>query len=336
MRKINIAILGFGNVGGGTAEILNKNSNLLGCDINIKYIMVRDINKPIPWSISKALLTSDFDEIINDKDVDIVVEVLGGVEPASTYIKRALKAGKHVVTANKAAVAHNFKEFTNLAKENSVEILFEASVGGGIPALTSISKPLVGNRFMSVMGILNGTTNYILSKMHDESSSYAAALKDAQEKGFAEADPTADVEGIDVANKLSILLALCFGVYVNPNDIPTEGITAIDMNKINEAKSIDEKIKLIGYANVKAGKEESAKNLDFNSSLDDIKAVIDFGVKPMTFHKSHPIYTVNNEFNAIYVEGDMVGQCMFYGKGAGPLPTGSAVVGDIVSIAKKL
>ena len=229
----------------------------------------------------------------------------------------AMKNGKHVVTANKAAVAANYKVLTETAEENGVDFLFEAAVAGGIPVLTAIQNPLQGNNFLEVMGILNGTTNYILTKMTEDGASYADVLKDAQEKGFAEADPTADVEGLDAANKLSILIALLFDKYIAPSDIPTTGISKITADDIKSAASEGCKIKLIGHAYLEDG---------------EVKA----SVAPERLPLSHPLSGVSNEFNAVYVTGDMVGELMFYGRGAGALPTGSAVVGDIINVAKKL
>ena len=246
-----------------------------------------------------------------------VVETIGGIEPATSFMLQAMKHGKHVVTANKAAVAANYGILQQTAAENNVQFLFEASVGGGIPVLTAIQNPLQGNHFTEVMGIVNGTTNYILTKMTDEGADYADVLKDAQEKGFAEADPTADVEGIDVANKLSILIALLFDQYIAPTDIPTVGISKITLDDIKAAAEENCKLKLIAHATYESGKVTAS-------------------VAPEKIPYAHPLAGVSNEFNAVFINGDMVGELMFYGKGAGALPTGSAVVGDIITIAKSL
>lgn len=323
MKTIKIALLGIGNVGGGTAEILynhkDKFKSITGKELEISHVLVRDLKKNRNSSFQdKMIFTDSMEEILNSS-VDIVVEALGGIEPASTYMIESMKAGKHVVSANKAAIAANFPLLSKVAEENNVEFLYEASVAGGIPILTAINDPLQSNNITEVMGILNGTTNYILSKMTDENLDYDVVLKSAQDMGFAEADPTADVEGSDVANKLSILIALSFGSYISPDLISTKGISHITMKEILEAKEQNKKIKLIGYA--KKSSETEA---------------VEAYVKPMTFTSEHPLYSVNNEFNAVYVKGDSVGELMFYGKGAGPLPTGSAVVGDIIKIAQKI
>ncbi len=314
MKKLNVGILGFGTVGGGTYEILTKNHDLIKERTGVSIEVMRALRRKPSDS---ELFTNDPEAIIGDPDIDLVVEVIGGIEPATSYMLAAMKNGKHVVTANKAAVAANYEALTETARENGVSFLFEAAVGGGIPVLTAIQNPLQGNNFLEVMGILNGTTNYILTKMTEEGASYKEVLKDAQAKGFAEADPTADVEGLDAANKLSILIALLFGQYIAPSDIPTTGISKITSADIDEAASEDKKIKLIAHAYLEDGKVRAS-------------------VSPERLPLCHPLSGVSNEFNAVYVTGDMVGELMFYGKGAGALPTGSAVVGDIISIAKNL
>ncbi len=315
MKKIRVGILGFGTVGGGTYEILTKNADLIS-ERTAAAIEVVKILKRKPQSPA-FLFTNDPDEILNDPDIDLIVEAIGGIEPASSFMLKAMNNGKHVVTANKAAVAANYEVLTETARRNKVEFLFEAAVGGGIPVLTAIQNPLQGNRFLEVMGILNGTTNYILTKMTEDGAEYAAVLKDAQAKGFAEADPTADVEGIDAANKLSILISLLFDKYIAPSDIPTVGISAVTGDDIKAAAEEGCKIKLIGHAYLENG---------------EVKA----SVSPKKLPLSHPLSGVSNEFNAVYVTGDMVGELMFYGKGAGALPTGSAVVGDIIAVTQKI
>ena len=320
MKKVKIGLLGFGNVGGGTYKILTDNREIIqqriGASPEITRILQRNRKKKRLVEADPALLTEDPDDIIKDPDIDIVGEMLGGIEPATSFMVQAMKHGKHVVSANKAAIAANYDLLTKTAAENNVEFLFEASVAGGIPVLTAITGALASNNFVEVMGILNGTTNYILTKMTDEGRSYDEVLKDAQAKGFAEADPTADVEGIDAANKLSILIALAFDRYIAPGDIPTTGITAITAKDIEEAAAQGKKIKLIGRASVADGK-------------------LSYQVKPVLLDITHPLAGVSNEFNAVYITGDMVGELMFYGRGAGPLPTGSAVCGDILAIMKK-
>lgn len=318
MKTLKVGILGCGTVGGGTYDILTKNHDLImertGVDIKVTKILDKRHREDIP-----AFLYTDVpEEVTQSTDVDVVVETLGGIDFPKTVMADALMHGKHVVTANKAAIAPNLRYLTDLAKNNGVEFLYEASVGGGIPVLTAIRNQLSGNNFVEVMGIVNGTTNYILTKMTEEGAKYEDVLKDAQQKGFAEADPTADVDGIDAANKLSILIALLFDKYIDPMDIPRVGIRHLTQLDIGEAAVKNQKIKLIAHA-----------------KLDD-KGELKCSVKPEGIDNSHPLACVSNEFNAIYVVGDMVGETMFYGKGAGALPTGSAIVGDIIAIAKKI
>lgn len=315
MKTLKIGILGLGTVGGGAYTILTENHDLIaartGCDVQVTRILDVRRREGIP----DALYTEDPDDVLLG-DADVIVETLGGIEPAATFMRRAMEAGKHVVTANKAAVAANYPMLTKAAEENGVKFLFEASVGGGIPVLTCLRGALQGNRFLDVMGILNGTTNYILTRMTEEGADYAAVLKDAQAKGFAEADPTADVEGIDVANKLSILIALCFDRYIPPQEIPTTGISAITRADIEAATAAGCRLKLIAHAAI------------------DADGHIETRIEPERIPLAHPLACVSDEFNAVYVTGDMVGELMFYGKGAGALPTGSAIVGDILQIAR--
>ncbi|MDD6881310.1 MAG: homoserine dehydrogenase [Firmicutes bacterium] len=320
MKTAKIGLLGFGNVGGGTYKILTDNKELIekriGVSPEVVKILQRNKNKKRFVDADEKLLTEDPDEILNNDEIDIVVEMLGGIEPATSFMLQAMENGKHVISANKAAIAANYDKLVETAKKNNVEFLFEASVAGGIPVLTAITNALAANNYVEVMGILNGTTNYILTKMTEEGLPYDEVLKDAQAKGFAEADPTADVEGIDAANKLSILMALCFDKYVAPTDIPTTGITKISAEDIKAADEAGKKIKLIGKASIENGE-------------------VTYSVQPVELDKTHPLAGVSNEFNAVYITGDMVGELMFYGRGAGPLPTGSAVCGDILSIMKR-
>ena len=317
MKKLNIGILGPGTVGGGAYEILTKNHDLIQKRTGVSLQVVKILTRRSRPDLPADLLTDDPDDILNNPDVDVVVETIGGIQPAASFMLQAMNHGKHVVTANKAAVAAEYRELTKTAAQNNVKFLFEASVGGGIPVLTSIEGALSGNNFLEVMGIVNGTTNYILTKMTEEGSDYSEVLKDAQEKGFAEADPTSDVEGIDAANKLCILMALLFDKYVAPSEIPTTGISKITGADIASAASEGCKIKLIAHAALKNGQ-------------------VVCSVAPERIPDSHPLAGVSNEFNAVYITGEMVGEVMLYGKGAGALPTGSAIVGDIISIAKEL
>lgn len=322
MKNIKIGLLGLGNIGTGTYKALDMNRSEIesatGTSVEIVKILERDKDRDRGIVVPDEKFTTDPDEIFSDPEIDIVIELIGGIEPATTFMMTAMENGKHVVTANKAAVAANYDKLMDTAKKNNVMIRYEASVGGGIPILGTLTGPLRANKFEEVLGILNGTTNYILTMMTKEGLDYDTALKDAQDQGFAEADPTADVEGIDAANKLSILIALMFGKYVAPKDIPTTGITQITKEKIEEARSNGCKIKLIAHA----------KKLEDGN--------IEYEVRPMHISESHPLANINKEFNAVFVKGNAVGDLMFYGKGAGPLPTGSAVLGDVIEIAKAI
>ena len=319
MKIVKVGLLGLGNIGTGTYKTLEMNKAQIEaaaeCKIEITKILERDVDRKRDITVVPEQFTQDPDSIFQDPEIDIVIELLGGIEPASTFMLSAMKNGKHVVTANKAAVAANFDRLMKTAKENHVDFRFEASVGGGIPILNAITTVLRSNQFEEILGILNGTTNYILTQMTEYGLPYGDVLKKAQEKGFAEADPTADVEGIDVANKLSILMALAFDTYVAPEDIPTTGITDITRADITDAAVNGCKIKLIA----------SAKKTENG---------LEYSVKPTRIPNSHPLATINNEFNAVFVRGNAVDELMFYGKGAGPLPTVSAVMGDVLEIAK--
>ncbi|MHC1722995.1 MAG: homoserine dehydrogenase [Aminipila sp.] len=321
MKTVKIGLLGLGNIGTGTYKTLEMNkvqiTKATGLNLEISRILEKDTTRERDITVSQEQFTQDPDEIFKDPEIDIVIELLGGIEPATTFMLEAMKNKKSVVTANKAAVAANFQKLTDVAKANGVEFRYEASVGGGIPIINALTTVLQANDFVEVQGIVNGTTNYILTQMTEFGLKYEDVLKKAQELGFAEADPTADVEGIDVANKLSILISIMFNTYIDPKDIPTKGISSITQKDIEAAKAENGKIKLIAYAH-KEGDN------------------IDYSVKPMLLNNSHPLASVSNEFNAVYVTGNAVGELMFYGKGAGPLPTGSAVMGDVLEIAKKL
>ena len=319
MKNVKVGLLGLGNVGKGTYTILtehaDKISNLSNSKIEISRILVSDVNKKRDIAVPKEILTTNPDEIIHNPEIDIVVELIGGIDTAYQYIKTAIENGKHVVTANKAVIATHGMELLDSAKKHRVLLLHEASVAGGIPIITAMMKPLCGNDFQEIIGIVNGTTNYILTQMSENNLEYEVALRQAQEKGFAEADPTSDVEGEDAAYKLCILMLIAFGVYVDPKSIPREGITKISQEDIDFASQFGYKLKLL------AGAKNSNGRLKYY-------------VYPTLVADSHPLASVNNEFNALFVKGDAVGELMFYGRGAGSMPTGSAVVGDIVSIAK--
>lgn len=311
---INVAILGFGVVGSGVAEVLTQNKNIiekkLGKEINIKYILdLRDF----PDSPFAPLVVHDFNVILNDPEVTVVAEMMGGSHPAYDFSKACLEAGKSVVTSNKEVVANFGAELLSIAKEKGVAYLFEASVGGGIPIIRPMCNDLASNNITEINGILNGTTNYILTKMTTEGAAFADVLKDAQDKGYAERNPAADVEGLDAARKIVILASLAFGKTVSPNDIYVEGITNIATEDVEIAEKFGYSIKLIGHTEKVDGK---------------ILAM----VSPRLIPHSNPLSSINDVFNGILLSADMVGQVMFYGPGAGKLPTASAVCADIVDV----
>ena len=317
---INVAVMGYGTVGSGVVEIINKRGALMNgtCTpegLAIKYILDR---KEFPEDINADKFTSNIDDIIGDDTVKVVVETMGGVSPAFEFCSMALKAGKHVVTSNKELVAEKGLELLALAKESGVNFLFEASVGGGIPIIRPLSLCLAANEIQSVNGILNGTTNFILTKMISDNMSFETALKIAQDNGYAEKDPTADVEGYDACRKICILSALAFGHHIYPKDVHCEGITNVTLEDVAYASSADAVIKLIGTA----------------SKLDNGKVYI--VVSPALVRKTSQLSNVNDVFNAILVDGDSVGEVVFYGKGAGKLPTASAVVADVIDCANHL
>jgi len=321
MKKpvIKIGLLGLGTVGNGVYQILSRNKNLITSrihvQIDIKKILVKNVNKK--RAVKKSLLTKSFDQILHDPEILIVVEVIGGVQPAKKYIVEAIKMGKHVVTANKELIAKHGPELFQLAKEHHVNLFFEASVAGGIPIIRNLEKSLAANRIYEIFGIINGTTNYILSKMEQEGWSFVDALKKAQALGYAEADPTADVEGQDAAYKLAILAMLAFNAPIDLKQIKLQGITQITKSDFDFAKEFGFTIKLFGVA-----KEHNDKN----------KEGIELGVYPCLVPLRHPLANVSGANNAVYVKGDAVGETMFYGAGAGGLPTGSSVVGDILQL----
>lgn len=312
-----IAVLGYGVVGSGTVEVFYKNRDNLekkaGEPLDIKYILdLRDF----PDSPYVDKFTKDFNVILNDLEVTVVCEVIGGIKPAYDFVKSSLLAGKSVVTSNKELVAAKGAELLTIAKEKNVNFFFEASVGGGIPIIKPIHACLEANEIDEIAGILNGTTNFILTKMIRDGMGFEEALKIAQELGYAEHDPTADVEGIDACRKICILASLAFGRHVYPENVHTEGITEVTLRDVEYMESCDSKIKLIGCAR----REENGN--------------ISIGVFPAVIKDESQLAGVNDVFNAILVRGDATGDVVFYGKGAGKLPTASAVVSDIVSAVK--
>lgn len=313
---MNVAVLGYGTVGSGVVEVLIKNQLEINkkakCELNLKYILdIRDFK----GDMMEDKIIKDFDVILSDESVKIVAEVMGGIEPAYTFVKAALEKSKSVVTSNKELVAAHGPELIELAKLNQCNFLFEASVGGGIPIIRPLNAALTGDNIEEITGILNGTTNFILTKMKNEGRRFESVLLEAQELGYAERNPAADVEGYDACRKIAILASLAFGEHVDYKDIPTRGITHITKEDMEYAASIGYTIKLLGSCK-KRGEEISAK------------------VAPTLIPNDHPLANINDVFNAVFVKGDMVGDVMFYGRGAGKLPTASAVVADIIDAAR--
>ena len=316
---VNVAIMGHGTVGSGVAElIINQNKRIekgIGCEIGVKYIL--DLRKFSGLSYSDKFI-DDFNIILNDEDIDIVVETMGGLHPAYDFVKECLLSGKSVVTSNKELVAAKGAELIRIAKDKNANFLFEASVGGGIPVIEPLINCLNANEISEIKGILNGTTNFILNKMITENMDFSDALRLAQEKGYAEKDPTADIEGHDTCRKICILATPAFGKHIYPDSVKCEGIRSITLSDIDYASTLGYVIKLIGRAK---------KNNDGSVSV---------SVGPMLIPKDHLLANVNGVFNAVSVIGDAVGEVVFYGQGAGKMPTASAVVADVMDCAKHL
>ena len=316
---VNIAVLGYGTVGSGVVEVINTNgaqiNQRIGDELNVKYVLdLRDF----PGDPIQEKIVHDFDVILNDDDIQIVVEVMGGIEPAYTFVKSSLEAGKSVATSNKALVAKHGAELLSIAKEKDINFLFEASVGGGIPIIRPLNSSLTADEIEVITGILNGTTNYMLTKMFYEGADYDAVLKEAQDNGYAERNPEADVEGYDACRKIAILSSLISGQQVDFEDIYCEGITKITVEDMKYAKKMGTTIKLLASSRRYAGNR--------------LHAI----VAPCMLYPDHPLYNVNDVFNAVFVHGNVLGDAMFYGSGAGKLPTASAVVADVVDAAKHL
>jgi homoserine dehydrogenase len=314
---INIAVMGYGTVGSGVVEVIDTNgeriAQRIGDALNVKYVLdIRDF----PEDPIQEKIIHDFETIISDDEIQIVVEVMGGIEPAYTFVKRSLLAGKCVVTSNKALVAKHGAELLSIAKEKNINFLFEASVGGGIPIIRPLNSSLTADEIEEITGILNGTTNYMLTKMFYEGADYASVLKEAQDNGYAERNPEADVEGYDACRKIAILSSLAFGKYVDYEDVYTEGITKITSADFAYAKILGSRIKLFGTSKKKEDGSISAM------------------VCPVMITNEHPLFAVNDVMNAILVRGESMGDLMFYGAGAGKLPTASAVVADVVNAAR--
>ena len=320
MKKIKIGLLGLGTVGTGVYKLIGRRADsmekTIGAELEIKKILVHNMNKKRE-GIDPSLLTDDWREIIEDDEIQIVVEVMGGMEPAKTIILEALRAGKNVVSANKDLIAEEGRILLDTAQENGKDFLFEAAVAGGIPIIRPLKQCLAANEISDVLGIVNGTTNYILTKMFEDGMEFEDALRQAQELGYAEADPTADVEGLDAGRKVAIMASIAFHSRVVFSDVYTEGITKITAADIEYAREFDSVIKLLGVAR-------------------STETGIEVGVYPMMIGKDHPLASVRDSFNAVFIHGDAVDDAMFYGRGAGEMPTASAVVGDVIDAARDL
>ena len=320
MKTVKVAILGLGTVGSGVYKLIQKRADVMektiGAQMEVKKILVRNMNKKRE-GVDASLLTDNWNDIIEDDEIQIVIEVMGGIEPAKTMILEALRAGKNVVSANKDLIAEEGHVLLATAEENRVDFLFEAAVAGAIPIIRPMKQCLAVNDISEVVGIVNGTTNYILTKMTEEGMDFSDALEKAQELGFDEADPTSDVEGLDAGRKVAIMASTAFHSRVVFPNVFTEGITKITAKDIEYAKEFDSVIKLLGVAhNTESG--------------------IEVGVYPMMIHKEHPLASVRDSFNAVFVHGDAADDAMFYGRGAGEFPTASAVMGDVIDVARNM
>ncbi|SFE94760.1 homoserine dehydrogenase [Alteribacillus iranensis] len=318
-QDVVVGLLGLGTVGSGVIQIINDHQRELqhqvGRPVKIGKVLVRDKTKPRDIAINEDQLTEDAAEILNDPNIDVVIEVMGGVQEAREYILEALGNKKHVVTANKDLMALYGSELLKVAADNSCDLFFEASVAGGIPIIRGLTEGLSSDRITEMMGIVNGTTNYILTKMDQEGRDYDEVLKEAQALGFAESDPTSDVEGLDAARKMAILGTLGFSTDIALEDVIVRGITTVTTEDMEYCRQLGYTLKLIGLAKRKEGRVEVT-------------------VQPMLLPDSHPLAAVNDEYNAVYVYGEAIGETMFYGPGAGSLPTATAIVSDLVAVIK--
>ncbi len=321
MRKIGVGLVGWGTVGCGVVQALRDNAGViesrLGTAIELRRVADLDLERERPVSVPREILTRSVDDILDDPEIQIVIELMGGLNAARTVITRALEKGKYVVTANKALLAHAGNELFELALRQGLSIGFEASVAGGIPIIKSIREGLAGNRIIKIFGILNGTANYILTRMTEEKLSFEAALKEAQELGYAEADPTLDIEGIDTAHKLAIASAISFGTPVQFDKVHIEGISRIDPVDIQFAEEFGYQLKLLAIARHSDGR-------------------LEMRVHPTLIPRNHVLASVKGAYNAVHIEGNAVGNIMLYGMGAGMMPTGSAVVSDLIDIARDI
>ncbi len=321
MRKINVGLVGFGRIGSGLVKTLQSRSKLLrdksGIDIRIARICDKDIRTKRPVKVSRKLLTKSLGKVLYDPDIHIIVELIGGLRPAKDIILESLRQGKCVVTANKALLADSGYEIFNLANALGLTVAFEASVGGGIPIIKSLKDSFIANRFERIYGIVNGTSNFILSKMDEDGIQFKDAMAIAQDRGYAEKDPYLDISGMDSKHKLAVLTLLGFGIPARPEDIYTEGISDIEPGDIKYAKEFGYAVKLLAIAK-RSG------------------PLVELRVHPTLIPKAHLLASVNGVYNAIFVKGDLIGENLFYGEGAGPYPTSSAVVSDIVNIAQQV
>lgn len=320
-ERISVGLLGFGTVGSGVAKMLSRNqeeiSHKIGCPLSVKKVLVQDRKKERLFRMDKGKMTTDPDEVLMDPDIDIIIEVIGGVEKARSYILQALSNGKHVVTANKDLIALHGVELFEAARQNGCDLFFEASVAGGIPIIRSLVEGLASDYITKMIGIVNGTTNYMLTKMYKARLPYKEVLREAQEKGFAEADPSADVGGLDSARKMAILATLGFSTDIDLDDVSVEGITELTSEDMEYSKRLGYVIKLLGIAKRNNGR-------------------IEVSVQPALLPVKHPLASVNDEYNAVYVYGESVGETMFYGPGAGQLPTATAVVADTIAVSRNM
>jgi homoserine dehydrogenase len=320
-REIQVGLLGFGTVGTGVLRIIQQHQDDLvhqtGCSLHVKKVLVQSIEKPRALEVNEDLMTTNPEDLLFDPDIDIIIEVMGGIDLARGFIAQALEQRKHVITANKDLMAIHGAELLTLASQNGCDLFYEASVAGGIPILRALVEGFSSDRVKKMMGILNGTTNYMLTRMSKEGLGYDECLQQAQELGYAESDPTSDVEGLDAARKLAILGTLGFHTEVSLDEVKVKGISQVSKEDIEYGKSFGYEMKLLGIAD-REGQE------------------IELAVQPTFMHKSHPLAHVNGVFNAVYVYGEAVGETMFYGPGAGELPTATAVVSDLVTVVKNL
>ncbi len=323
MREIKIGVLGLGVVGSGTVRILQENaeaiSQRVGAKLVVKKIAVRSLDKPRAVTVDRALLTTDPYEVIDDPEIEILAELIGGVEPAHEYVMKAIQNGKNIITANKEMMAKAGHDLMEAAGDAKKDFFLEGSVAGGIPIVAAMKESLTGNRVREVMGIVNGTTNYILTKMTEEGAAFDDVLAEAQAHGYAETDPTSDVDGFDAQYKIAILSSIAFNSRVHVDSISAEGIRGIEARDIAVARELGYRIKLIAVAE----QAENGKTMQVR-------------VHPALLPLKHPLATVDDVFNAVLVRGDAVGDVMFYGRGAGSLPTGSAVVGDMVAVGRNI